>query len=100
MISARATLAVATRGGAEVLGRSDIGTLEAGKAADVACYRVDDVTMAGAADLVAALVLTGPHRVDRLVVHGRSVVVDGRLVGLDLPAHLERHRRLARSLLG
>ncbi len=98
MLTARSALRLATRGGAEVLGRTDIGSLEVGKAADVACFRTDVISMAGVHDPVAGLVLSGPHQVDRLIVHGRSVVVDGQLVGLEVPPHLERHRLLARQL--
>ena len=100
MLTARATLRVATRGGARVLGRTDIGSLEPGKAADIACFRTDGLAMAGAHDPVAALVLTGPHQVDRLMVGGRSVVVDGHPVGLDLAPHLQRHRKMAQQLAG
>lgn len=99
MLTARAALRVATRGGAEVLGRNDIGSLSPGKAADIACFRTDGLAMAGVHDPVAGLVLTGPHSVDRLIVHGRSVVVDGRLVGLEMAPHVKRHRTLARQLV-
>ncbi len=99
MLSARSALRVATRGGAEVLNRTDIGTLSPGKAADVACFRTDGIAMAGAHDPVAALVLSGPHHADRVMVQGRSVVVDGQLVGLEIDRHLEDHRRLARRLV-
>ncbi|MDE0602496.1 MAG: 8-oxoguanine deaminase [bacterium] len=99
MLTARLALRVATRGGAEVLGRTDIGSLEPGKAADVACFRTDGVSMAGAHDPVAGLVLSGPHQVDRLIVGGRSVVVDGQMVGMELGPNLERHRQLARLLV-
>ena len=99
MLSARSALRLATRGGAAVLGRTDIGSLEAGKAADIACFRTDGIAMAGVHDPVAGLVLTGPHQVDRLIVHGLSVVVDGDLVGLELGPHLEHHNRLASRLI-
>lgn len=99
MLAARSALRVATRGGAEVLGRTDLGSLEVGKAADVACFRTDGLAMAGVHDPVAGLVLTGPHQVDRLIVQGQSVVVDGRPLNLDLEPHLDRHRRMARKML-
>lgn len=99
MLTAREALRVATRGGAEVLGRTDIGSLTPGKAADIALFRTDGLAMAGVHDPVAGLVLTGPHQVDRLIVQGRSVVVDGRLEGLEMAPHLERHRTLARQLV-
>lgn len=98
MITARQVLEVATRGGAAVLGRDDIGSLEVGKAADVAVFRLDDVSMAGVADPVAGLVLSGPLRADRVVVHGRTVIEDGRPGRLDLETHVAEHRRLAGQL--
>jgi cytosine/adenosine deaminase-related metal-dependent hydrolase len=79
-MSAREALRLATRGGAAVLGRTDIGSLEPGKRADVAIWRTDGLELAGAADLVGGLVLSGPHRVDRLLVGGAEVVRDGLLV--------------------
>ncbi len=79
-LTAREALRLATRGGAAVLRRDDIGSLEAGKRADVACWRTDGLEFGGAEDLVANLVLSGPHRVDRLVVGGVDVVRDGSLV--------------------
>jgi len=99
MLTARAALRVATRGGAEVLGRTDLGSLQPGKAADVACFRTDGIAMAGAHDPVAALILSGPHQVERLIVGGEDVVVGGHLVGVELASHLKRHRSLARQLL-
>ncbi len=99
MLTARAALRVATRGGAEVLGRTDLGSLQPGRAADVACFRTDGIAMAGAHDPVAALILSGPHQVERLIVQGKDVVVGGDLVGVELESHLKRHRSLARQLL-
>jgi len=82
-LTPREALRFATRGGAEVLGRSDLGSLEAGKAADFAVWPTDGAAFAGADDPVAALVLGAPQRVGRLVVGGDEVVRDGRLVGAD-----------------
>jgi cytosine/adenosine deaminase-related metal-dependent hydrolase len=82
-MTARDALRLATRGGAAVLGRDDIGSLEAGKQADFAVWAVDGLEVAGADDLVAGLVLSGPHRVDRLVVGGEDVVREGALVRAD-----------------
>ncbi len=98
MTTARQVLRAATRGGAEVLGRDDIGVIEPGRAADAAIFSVDDVAMAGVSDPLAALVFCAPQRVETSLVHGRQVVEGGAIVGLDLPLHLERHRSLARSL--
>jgi 8-oxoguanine deaminase len=79
-LSARGALRLATRGGAEVLRRNDVGSIEPGRRADLAIWRSDGLELAGSADLVGGLVLSGPHRVERLLVSGRDVVRDGRLV--------------------
>ena len=83
-------LAMATAGGAALLGRADLGRLEVGAAADLAVWPADDV--ADVADPVTALVLGPSRSVRHLLVGGRPVVTDGRLVGVDLAA---AHRDLA-----
>ena len=82
-MTAREALRLGTRGGAAVLGRDDIGSLEPGKCADLAIWRTDVLELAGADDLVAGLVLSAPHHVDRLVVGGEDVVRGGALVRAD-----------------
>jgi cytosine/adenosine deaminase-related metal-dependent hydrolase len=82
-LTARQALRLATRGGAAVLGREDIGSLEPGKRADLAVWATDRLELAGAKDPVGGLVLSGPHRVDRLYVGGEEIVRDGRLVRAD-----------------
>ncbi len=83
-MSAREALWVATRGGAQCLGRDDIGALEPGRRGDVALFALDGLALAGAdADLVAALVYCAPQRVRHLFVDGRAVVQDGHLVHVD-----------------
>jgi cytosine/adenosine deaminase-related metal-dependent hydrolase len=99
-LTAREALRLATRGSAEVLGRSDIGSLEPGKCADLAVWRSDALELAGAADPVAGLVLSAPHRVDRLVVGGEDVVRDGALVRADEGEIAARHREQAARFLG
>ena len=94
-MTVRGALALGARGGAAVLGRDDIGSLEPGKCADFAVWRVDGLELGGADDLVAGLVLSAPHRVDRLVVGGEDVVRDGRLVNADEEAIAREHRREA-----
>jgi cytosine/adenosine deaminase-related metal-dependent hydrolase len=94
-MTVRDALRLGARGGAAVLGRDDIGSLERGKCADFAVWRVDGLELGGAADPVAGLVLSGPHRVDRLVVGGEDVVRDGRLVNADEEAIAREHRREA-----
>jgi cytosine/adenosine deaminase-related metal-dependent hydrolase len=94
-LTARDALRLATRGGAEVLRRDDIGVLAPGKRADIAVWRTDGLEFAGADDPVAALVLSGPHRVDRLLVRGEEVVCEGRLVRADEAEIAQEHRRQA-----
>jgi 8-oxoguanine deaminase len=95
-MTAREALRLATRGGAAVLGRDDIGSLEPGKQADLAIWDVDGLPHGGADDLVAGLVLSGPHRVDRLVVGGADVVRAGALVRADESEIARAHRVEAR----
>jgi cytosine/adenosine deaminase-related metal-dependent hydrolase len=91
-LTVRDALRLGTRGGAAVLRRDDIGSLEPGKRADVAVWRTDGLELAGAADRVGGLVLSAPHRVDRLYVEGEEVVREGRLVRAD-EAEIARHHR-------
>jgi len=79
-LTAREALRLATRGSAAVLGRTDLGAIEPGRCADLAVWRTDGLELGGAEDPVAGLVLSAPHRVDRLLVGGEDVVRDGRLV--------------------
>jgi cytosine/adenosine deaminase-related metal-dependent hydrolase len=95
-MSVRQALRLATRGGAAVLGRADIGSLEPGTCADFAVWRADGLSFGGADDLVAALVLSGPHRVDRLYAGGTAVVANGSLVRADEQEIARRHREQAR----
>lgn len=99
-LRAREALEIATKGGARVLGRDDIGVLRPGMAADFAAFRLDTIDMSGAAqwDPVAALVFCGPQKASATVVNGRVIVRDGQLTTLDLPRVIERHGKLARAL--
>jgi cytosine/adenosine deaminase-related metal-dependent hydrolase len=97
-MSAREALRLATRGGAAVLGRTDIGSLEPGKRADLAIFRTDGLELGGAADPVGGLVLSGPHRVDRLIVGGEDVVRGGSLVRADEQEIAREHRIQAKRL--
>jgi cytosine/adenosine deaminase-related metal-dependent hydrolase len=84
-MTARGALALGTIHGARCLGRQDeIGSLEPGKLADIALWRVDGAGHAGLADPVAALVLGPPRQVEGLIVNGRQVVAGGRLLSADL----------------
>jgi len=95
-LTAREALRLGTRGGAAVLERSDLGSLEPGKRADFAVWRADGLELGGAEDPVAGLVLSGPHRVDRLVVGGKDVVRGGALVNADEQEIAREHRKQAR----
>ena len=97
-MTAREALRLGTRGGAAVLGRDDIGSLEPGKCADLAVWRTDGLELAGASDPVGGLVLSGPHRVDRLLVGGEEVVRGGELVRVDEAEIAREHRAQARRL--
>jgi len=97
-LAAREALRIATRGGAKVLGRDDLGELAPGKRADIAIWDVSGLEAAGAWDPVAALVLAGPTRVRDLFVEGRRVVAQGQLATLDAGALAVRHNALARDL--
>ncbi len=99
-LSAREALWLATRGGAAVLGRDDIGQLAPGKAADFIGFRLDRVDYAGALhDPMAALVFCTPQRVDLSVINGRVVVEEGHLLTVDLGPVVERHNRIAREMV-
>jgi cytosine/adenosine deaminase-related metal-dependent hydrolase len=98
-MTAREALRLATRGGAAVLRRDDIGSLEADRRANIAVWRTDGLELAGAADPVAGLVLAAPHRVDRLYVDGEEVVRDGHLVEADESEIAREHRVQARRFL-
>jgi cytosine/adenosine deaminase-related metal-dependent hydrolase len=95
-LTAREALRLGTRGGAAVLGRDDLGSVEPGKCADLAVWRTDGLELGGAEDPVAALVFSGPHRVDRLLVGGEDVVRGGRLVHADEAELARAHRVQAR----
>jgi len=97
-MGAREALRIATRGGAEVLGRDDCGRIAPGMRADLAVWDTTGVETAGAWDPVAALVLCGPQRVRHLFVEGRALVEDGHLATVDLPHLIEAQNRLARRL--
>ncbi|HZG36822.1 MAG TPA: amidohydrolase family protein [Gaiellaceae bacterium] len=94
-LTSRESLRLATRGGAAVLGRDDVGQLAPGKCADVAVWRTDGLELGGAADPVDGLVLSGPHRVDRLYVGGDLVVEEGTLVRADEAEIARAHRTQA-----
>ncbi|MBX3047911.1 MAG: 8-oxoguanine deaminase [Anaerolineales bacterium] len=99
LMQARQVLELATRGGAAVLGRSDIGSLEVGKCADFFAVNLEQIGFAGGLhDPLAALVFCAPARADYTVVGGKFVVKEGQLLTLDLPMLVEKHNQAAQRL--
>ena len=90
-MTVREALWLGTRGGADVLGRKDLGSLEPGKCADFAVWNTEGLEFGGADDPVAALVLSGPHRAERVYVGGEAAVLHGQLARAD-------EREIARSV--
>jgi cytosine/adenosine deaminase-related metal-dependent hydrolase len=100
LMTARQALEIGTRGSASVLGRSDIGSLEAGKCADFFALNLNKIDYAGAIhDPVAATVFCAPVRVDYTIVGGKFVVKDGEMVNLEVGKLVEEHNRLAIDLV-
>ncbi len=86
----------ATAGSAACLARDDIGTIAAGKEADFALFKLDDLRFSGAHDPLAALVLCGAHHADRVMVGGTWRVTDGAIVGMDTAELSARHAAATR----
>jgi cytosine/adenosine deaminase-related metal-dependent hydrolase len=100
-LSARDVLRMTTRGGAEVLGRDDIGVLAPGRCADVIAIEVTTLPFSGGAvhDPVAALIFCQPQNVRLSIINGVVRVRDGELVGVDLPSLVARHNDIASALV-
>lgn len=99
-MTAREVLEVATRGGARVLGRDDIGSLAPGLSADFIAVNLDRPEFAGALhDPVAALIFCLADRVDYSVINGQMVVKQGQLTTVDLPVLVEKTHRIAQSMM-
>jgi cytosine/adenosine deaminase-related metal-dependent hydrolase len=97
----RDALRLATRGGAQVLGRAhEIGQITAGYCADIAMFRTDTLSMAGGAvhDPVGALLLCASDNADYTIVNGRVVVRQGQITTVDMGPLIERHNQLALQL--
>jgi len=100
ILTAREALRLATRGGAAVLGRTDIGSLEPGKCADIIAFNLNRLDYAGALhDPVAALLFCTPQKVDYSFVGGRTVIQEGILTTIDLKRQVEVHNKAARRLV-
>ena len=96
-MSARDALWIATRGGASVLGRDDVGQIAIGKRADIEIWDVQGIESAGSWD-ASALLLAGPTTVRDLFVEGRQIVRDGQIATLDLRSVIDRQNNLAAGL--
>jgi 8-oxoguanine deaminase len=97
-VTPRDALRWATTGSAACLGRPELGTITPGAAADLVLFTLDELRFAGALDPLAALVLSGAHRADRVMVAGRWVVEEGTIPNLDLAALIRRQNAAAAIL--
>lgn len=98
-VSHKDALRWATSGSAACLGRTDIGEIAVGKQADLAMFTLEELRFSGAGDPLAALVLCGAHRADRVMIAGRWTVEDGQPVGIDLARLRAEHGAAARRFL-
>src|SRR5690349_4084075 len=97
-VSHKDALRWATKGSAACVGRPELGEITVGKAADLALFKLDELRFSGHGDPLAALVLCGAHRADRVMVAGKWAVIDGAIPGLDLPDLIRRHSAAARKM--
>jgi len=88
----------ATKGSAACVGRTDIGEIVLGAMADLALFKLDELRFSGSGDPLAALVLCGAHRADRVMIGGRWAVENGQIPGLDVGDLISRHSAAARKL--
>jgi 8-oxoguanine deaminase len=99
-VSHKDALRWATKGSAACIGRPELGEIAVGRMADLALFKLDELRFSGAGDPLAALVLCGAHRADRVMVGGRWTVVDGAIPGLDVAGLIGRHSAAARMMRG
>jgi 8-oxoguanine deaminase len=97
-VSHKDALRWATEGSAACIGRPQLGRIAVGMQADLALFALDELRFAGALDPIAAVVVCGAHRADRVMVGGRWVVEDGAIPGLDMAALVRRHNAAAKAL--
>ena len=97
--SARSALEIATIGGAQVLGRKDVGSIEVGKRADLAMWDLNSFPFAGAWDPVASLIFTGPHYVKNLIVEGNLVIEDSRFCSIDVQKIINQAKKALDELI-
>ena len=99
-VSHKDALRWATKGSAACVGRPELGEISVGKAADLAFFKLDELRFSGHGDPLAALVLCGAHRADRVMVGGNWVVIDGAIPGLDVSDLVRRHSAAAHTMQG
>jgi len=98
-ISHKNILRWGTLGGAQVLGRNDVGELKAGKQADIAMYKLDDIQFWGADEPLAALIICGAVRADKVIVAGKIKVDNGHLVNVDMQKLRAENRKAQLALI-
>ena len=97
-VSHKDALRWATKGSAACVGRPELGEIAVGKAADLALFKLDELRFSGHGDPLAALVLCGAHRADRVMVGGKWAVTDGAIPGLDVADLIRRHSAAAHAM--
>jgi 8-oxoguanine deaminase len=97
-VSHKDALRWATKGSAACVGRPELGEIALGKAADLALFKLDELRFSGRGDPLAALVLCGAHRADRVMVGGGWVVTDGAIEGFDVADLIRRHNTAAHAM--
>jgi cytosine/adenosine deaminase-related metal-dependent hydrolase len=98
-LSAREALDMATRGGASLLGRDDIGRLAPGMSADFIALRLRQLGLSGTErDPLAAMIMCGPFRVDHSYINGRAVIRNGAFVHVDVDELLDEHARTMKRI--
>ena len=99
-MTAREALKVATKGGASVLNRDDIGMLVPGYAADITAFKRDNVDFSGSDwDPVASLVFCGPSKANYTIINGKIVVSEGQLTSIPMEKLVHEHSKLSRALI-
>jgi 8-oxoguanine deaminase len=97
-VSHKDALRWATKGSAACIGRPELGEIAVGKAADLALFKLDELRFSGHGDPLAALVLCGAHRADRVMVAGKWVVTNGAIPGFDVSDVIRRHSAAAHAM--
>jgi 8-oxoguanine deaminase len=97
-VSHKDALRWATQGSAACIGRPELGAIAVGKMADLALFKLDELRFSGHGDALAALVLCGAHRADRVMVGGKWVVESGCIPGLDVSDLIRRHSKAAKLM--